>query len=405
LDVPHFIQVGGAPAFTGAGSTDLACPCGSVLITGYLPANFRAIRIQCFRCGAITSTPGLPEGEILPWSAVPIERRQEPIVTPSTVARGAVLACRTETARCYALTRPRDAPAEPIMLSQAVLESAAREYDRLTGGRLAEHIDASPPGMGQEHGDFPFAWAMLRLRQQIGRPEWSWLQQDDDAMAAMYVAAFQHLLHCWGQHPLLAQLASPLAEPGRFLRTMTGFATAKLLFDAGNRVGFSLQTAGRVDLQLHFSTPAGEPLALAMVAPDTLQWRERDRRGAQIMRSAVADALAEAQGRVNSRKPGIVVLSASILQPDFDQALVDGIHAAFRSVGRKHRGVAAVAVVMPKILPAGLPDRVGFGYAFYPIRNPHFSGANPIMLGSEQDHSRGAHAKDESPPRTPNMLR
>ena len=276
-----------------------------------------------------------------------------------------------------------------MLLSHSVLEATAAEYDRLTDGRLAEHVGASPPAMGSEHGGFPFAWALLRLRQQIGRPGWSWLQQDDDALAAMHVAAFQHFLHCWGQHPLLARLASPLAERGRFLRTMAGFATAKLLFDAGNRVGFALPIPGRTDVQLQFSTAGGEPLSLATLAPEALQWRERDRRSPHVLRSAVVDALASAQGRVNARNPGIVVLSVSILQPDFDQALVDAIHAAFRSVGRRHRGVAAVAVVMPKVLPAGQPDRIGFGYAFYPIRNPHFAGENPIRLGSEQDFSLG----------------
>jgi hypothetical protein len=225
------------------------------------------------------------------------------------------------------------------------------------------------------------------LRQQIDQPGWSWLGHDDDAMAAMYVAALQDLLNCWGQHPLLARLASPLAERGRFLRTMTGFATARLLFDAGNRVGFLPPTPGNADVQLHFSTAAGEPLSLAMLAPEALQWKERDGRSPQVIRSAVVDALASARGRVNSRNPGVVVLSVSILYPDFDQALVDGIHAAFRAVGRKHGGVAAVSVIMPKVMPAGQPDRVGFGYSFYPIRNPHFFGENPIMLGSQQDFS------------------
>jgi hypothetical protein len=94
--------------------------------------------------------------------------------------------------------------------------------------------------------------------------------------------------------------------------------------------------------------------------------------------------VAAAQGRVNRSRPGIVVLAASILQPDFDQMVVDAIHAAFQTVGRRHRGVAAVAVVMPKVLPAGAPDRIGFGYAFYPIRNPRFAGENPIRLGTQQ---------------------
>lgn len=386
MDAAHFIQVGEVPAFAGAGGSDLICRCGqSILIKGYLPANYLAIRIKCFRCGTINVTPALAEGEILSRSAVGIERNEVPAVVPARVPRGAVLACQNEITRCFQLTRPRDTPAEAALLSHATLEATAQEYDRLTGGRLVEHVAVSPPAMGSADGDYPFAWAVSRLRQRIGQPGWSWLRQDDDALAAMLVVALQDFLHCWGQHPLLGQLASPLVERGRFLRTMTGFATAKLLFAAGNRVAFVPPTPGGGDVRLRFSTAAGEPLALAMLAPDALQWKQRDGRSPQVIRSAVVDALSSAQGRVNNRNPGIVVLSVSIFQPDFDQALVDGIHAAFRSVGRKHRGVAAVSAIMPKVLPAGQPDRVGFGYAFYPIRNPHFAGENPIRLGSDRD--------------------
>jgi hypothetical protein len=390
LDAAHFIQVGDVPAFIGAGDGDLICRCGqSILIKGYLPANYLAIRIKCFRCGAITVTPALAEGEILSRSAVGIERNEVPAVVPARVPRGAVLACQDEMTRCLGLTRPREAPAEAVRLSRSMLEATAQEYDTLTGGRLVEHMAASPAAMGSAEGDYPFGWAVSRLRQRIGQPGWSWLQQDDDALAAMQVVALQDLLHCWGQHPLLRRLASPLVERGRFLRTMTGFATAKLLFDAGNRVAFVPPTPGRGDVRLRFSTAAGEPLALEMLAPDALQWKERDGRSPQVIRSAVVDALASVQGQVNSRNPGVVVLSVSIFQPDFDQALVDGIYAAFRSVGRKHRGVAAVSAIMPKVLPAGQPDRVGFGYAFYPIRNPHYAGENPIRLGSDRDFNAG----------------
>lgn len=386
MDPAHFIQVGDLPVFSGAGSVDLICGCGgSTLVKGYAPQNFLAIRIKCFRCGAVTTTPGLPAGEILPRDAVTVARNDVPAVATSPIPLGGVLACAEAVARDYALTRPRDAPREAMVLSAETLESVAAAYDRLTDGRLAEHCAASPPAMGSALGDYPFAWSVMRLRAQIARPEWSWLQQNDDAMAAMHVAALYHCLECWGQHPLLSQLAAPLAAPGQFLRTMSGFAAAKLLFDAGNRVGFSLPSPGQPDVQLHFTTSAGNALSLAVRAPDAMQWRERDRRTPQSLRAAVQDALASAHGQVNGRRPGIVMLSASILMPDFDQALVDAIHAAFRAVGRKHRGVAAVAVVMPKVLPAGSPDRVGFGYASYPILNPHFAGENPIRLGSVQD--------------------
>ena len=66
LDAPHFIQVGDARRSSArAAATWYADAAQSMLIKGYLPANFLAIRIKCFRCGAVTETPGLPEGEIL----------------------------------------------------------------------------------------------------------------------------------------------------------------------------------------------------------------------------------------------------------------------------------------------------------------------------------------------------
>jgi catechol 2,3-dioxygenase-like lactoylglutathione lyase family enzyme len=386
LDPAHFIQVGDLPVFSGAGSGELICACGtSTLINGYAARNFLAIRIRCFRCGAITTTPGLPAGEILPPDAVALAPDEVPAVRTNTIPLGAVLADRTEVERDYALTRPRDPPAEPMVLTAATLDAAAEAYDRLTGGRLAEHMAASPPATGSALGEYPLAWSLLRLGGQVGTPGWTWFQHNDDALAAMHVAAMWDCMARWGQHPLLAELVSPLAAPGQFLRTMTRLAAARLLFDAGNRVGFSMPSPQQPDAPLHFSTPDGNALTLALRAPNALQWRERDRRTPQSLRAAVLEALASAQGQVNGRRPGIVVLSASILMPDFDQAIVDAIHAAFRSAGRKHHGVAAVGVVIPKVMPTGQPDQVGFAYAFYPIRNPHFAGENPIRVGTEQD--------------------
>ncbi len=383
LDVPHFIQVGDVPVFSGAGNGDLICQCGSwCLIKGYDPRNYLGIRIKCFRCGAVIATPGLPAGEILPRDAIAIEPREAPVVTTSLAPPGAVLADQAAVTTEYALTRPRNPPTDRLTLSLEVLEGTAAEYDRLTGGGLAEHSAATPPAMEPKQGDYPFAWSLLRLRQQLNQPGWTWLQHNDDAMAAMYVAAMRHLLDCWGQHPLLNRLVAPLSAPGQFMRTVAGLATAKLLFDAGNRVGFTLPAT---DVQLHFSTSAGEALSLAFRAPAALQWPERERSRPQLLRTAVSEALASAHGQVNIRNPGIMVLLASILLPGFEQALVDSVHAVFRAVGRKHRGVAAIAIVVPKIFTVERRDQMGFAYAFYPLRNPHFSGENPIRLGTQED--------------------
>ena len=184
-----------------------------------------------------------------------------------------------------------------------------------------------------------------------------------------------NLVQVWGHHPLFARLATRVGEAGQFLGTLSTFATAKLLYETGNRVGFS------EDLGLRFSTALGEPLSLALLEPPLLQWRERERCDPATVKAAVIDAIGSVQSKVNRLRPGLVVLTVSVWHPDFDQILVDAIQAALQAVGRRHRGVAAVAAIMPKGLPAGAPDRIGFGYAFYPILNPRFFGQNPIKVG------------------------
>ena len=65
-----------------------------MLVQGYLPGNFLAIRIRCFRCAAVTRTPGLPDGEILPRAAIAVEATGTPMVTTSAIGRGDVLVGR-----------------------------------------------------------------------------------------------------------------------------------------------------------------------------------------------------------------------------------------------------------------------------------------------------------------------
>ncbi|HLY87595.1 MAG TPA: hypothetical protein VKQ27_01300 [Acetobacteraceae bacterium] len=376
MDAPHYIQVGAVPVFTGTGVGDLTCRCGqSVLIKGYLPGNYVGIRIRCFRCGEVMEMPGLPEGEILPQWAALVAPQEVPAVQTLGVAPGAVVACAAATARTYELTRPRTLPDVPLGMTRDLVEEAAAAYDRLTSGQLIAQIEASASASGDDPGAYPFAWSVHRLRGLIDKPDWSWLHQNDDALAAIHVVAMHNLVQVWGHHPLFARLAARAGEAGEFLRTICTFATAKLLYETGNRVGFS------DDFGLHFSTALDEPLSLALLEPPLLQWRERERRNPATLKDAVIDAIGSVRSRVNRLRPGLVVLAVSIWHPDFDQMLVDAMQAALHEVGRRHRGVAAVAAIMPKGLPAGALDRIGFGYAFYPIINPRFFGENPIKVG------------------------
>ena len=279
------------------------------------------------------------------------------MVTPVDVAANVVLADAGVTA-----TRPNDVRYQSMALSDGGLDALAAAFETLCGGATEEH---------------PFVASVARLRERVGREGWRWFGDNDDAMAAMLVASFDHLRHCWGGHPDLVRLAASLSVSGRYLRTLAAFAAGTLMFE-GNRIGFQLQAPAQ-ELSLRVAM-GDEPLAFMLSAPDALQWPARDRRSPQVLERTVIDALASARGQVNRARPGMVVLLSSILQPDFDQMLIDAIHAAYRAAGRRHGGVAAVVVLGPKVFPVQQMDEVGFAYALYPIVNPHFAGENPIRL-------------------------
>ena len=300
--------------------------------------------------------PGPPFGYVLPSGAHTPPLADAPVPTPMNLAPDVVLADAG-----VATTRPNDVRYQSMVLDGSTLDALAAAFGEWSG--QAEH---------------PFVASVARLRDRIDVDGWRWSKEDDDAMAAMHVAAFDHLRHCWGGHPDLGELTAALGLPGRYLRTLAAMAAGKLLFDAGNSVGFVLQGAAQ-NLSLHV-TMGDEPLGAVVSAPDEMQWAARDRRSPQALQRAVIDALASAQGQVNRARPGMVMLSASILYQDFDQMLIDAIHAAFRSVGRRHAGVAAAVGLIPRVSTMQRADEVGFGYALYPIVNPHFAGKNPIRL-------------------------
>jgi hypothetical protein len=355
-----------------------------VLIKGYVPQNYLAIRIRCFHCGDISITPGLQAGEILPRDAVPVPRLARTSTTPSMIPRGAVLACEDEIAGDYALTRPRNPPQEPMTLSAATLTRIASEYDRLTGGRLAEHsADAARAG-AHDVSAYPLAWALLRLREKVTAPGWSWLHENHDAIAAMYIASWHDWLACWEHYPRPEWFTRELGRPGNFLRTMAVFAAARLLFESGNHIGFSLPRAGAPDLGLHIGAD-GDGMALAIRSPSALQWSAREHWTRPVVQAAIADVAAGVQGEINLRRRGILILTTSILLPNFDQAVVDGANVVLQTLGRRNRGLAAITEITPKVFPVARLDQVGFVYGFYPMRNPHFAGENPIRVGSAQD--------------------
>jgi len=116
--------------------------------------------------------------------------------------------------------------------------------------------------------------------------------------------------------------------------------------------------------------------------------------GAEVpaARAAAIDALIASQGRINVRHPGILVLSVGVVRRQVDPIIAEGLGRAMREHGRRHRGLVAVAVVLPEIFPTERSDQVVFGWTFLPFANPYHTGSGVQLVLPQGAAARGPRA-------------
>jgi len=401
---PHFLQVGAAPVFVGDGVDDLACRCaGSTLVRGHRPGTLLAISIECSACAAVTTTPGLHPDQVVPFGARMVDRNRMPVSEPLVLAPGMVLVDRDELVRVDLLSQPRNVPAAPFDVAAATLAAAA-DYDRLSGGQLAAHRAAVPPDDGEAApglARLPLAWALGKLEANIETPGWWCLAKAGDAIAAAQLGAFREFLLVWAHHPLFPAMAATAAAAGFSTHSLAVFAAARCMAADGNRIGFVPPDRGeRID-GFHIvtgSTETGTPERVAVLVRrfDRFDWPRG--RGVEVAatRAATIDALIASQSRINVRRPGIVVLSVGSVLRQHDPLIIEGVKQTLHERGRRHRGLAAVALVLPKIYPTARSDQVVFGWIFLPFANPHHTGSG-IRLAAPQDAAPAAGMMQAAP--------
>jgi hypothetical protein len=403
---PHFLQVGDAPIFVGDGTDDLACRCGaSVLVRGLRPGVLLAIDLECAACGAIATTPGLGADQVVPFGVHTADRNRMTVAQPITLPPGVTLGDRDELVRVDRMSAPRDVPAAPFEMSDATLSAAAAEYDRLSGGQLAAHRRAVPPNIGHPTGDpntgdavrglarLPVAWALGQLAPGVATEGWKCLAEEPDAVAAVQLGAFREFAQVWSQHPLFPAMAASAAATGFSTHSLAVFAAARSMVKDGNRIGFAPPGGGiavtppggggRID-GFYIETSPTERMPVHVRRFDGFDWPRGSAANAAATRAAAIDALIATQGRINARQPGFLVLSVGAVHRQVDQALVDGMNQTMGERGRRHRGLAGVMLLLPKIVPTARPDQVVFSWMFLPFANPHFSYGK-VALGMSRD--------------------
>jgi hypothetical protein len=370
----NFVQACEGPIFVGRGNGTLACACGEVLIEGYDPARFLGVAIRCGQCAEVTTTPPLPPGSSPPSAVVVAETVAEPRTATTALPANVHVAGRIEYDRIATLYQPRTPKDNVYRISADLLDEAAAAHQAALGLALpvgALNIEDPFAGM-TEHA---LAWAVAHLRGRLRAEQWASRESAATSAAATNVAAFLHFVRTWSHHPLYPAMAATAAERGFSLHGLAAFAAAHCLTMQGNRIGFP--TPKQVPGRIGFIYVAAGPSDMVAVHPEVFDCfeypygRSWDPAGLQ---AAVSDVVLRAQGRINLKNPGILLLSPGVALGGYDEALIEAVKAAVQSAGRKNRGLMAVAPIVLRMQDTPDPHAVRFGYGLFPILNRHYRG-------------------------------
>jgi hypothetical protein len=375
----HFVQGGDEPVLIGSGAGTLSCKCGSTLITGFSPERFLAIGIQCARCATVTTTEGLPEGELPPRSAIIAAPSDEPRMTAMTVPPNVPVVGQAEMARLQARFQPAT-PDSSYHVSPALLDDAVAAFERHTGGTLPVvvlgDLDDAFAGLDQH----ALAWSIRHLRARTESEDWSCMESVPTASAVTHVTGFLHFVATWSHHPLFPAMLQTAGADGFSLHGLALFAAAHCMTLMGNRISFP-EPLGYPNRIEGFSMVAeADPVAVHLEVFDRFEIPFGHPWDAASLRTAVSDLMEAMQGRINLRNPGVLVISPGSALPGFDEALIEAVKASMQALGRKNRGLMAVAPVVLRLQPLPDPHAVRFGYGFFPIVNRHFRADGAMQI-------------------------
>jgi hypothetical protein len=229
------------------------------------------------------------------------------------------------------------------------------------------------------------AWALDRLASGVGQPGWSAMVSEPDVVATAQLGAFREFLHVWSGHPLFPAMAAGAAAAGFSSHALAVFAAARCLAATGNRIGFTRPPiAGNRFDGFYVETSPTERTPVVVRRFDRFDWPTGKGADPAIVRAAAVDALIASQSRLHARQSGILVLSVGAVRGRDDYAIIEGLAETLRARGRKHRGLAGVAVILPKLRATARPDQVEFHWTFLPLNNPHHTGGG-LRLGARPD--------------------
>lgn len=389
-DLPYCIQGSEAPAFRGELASDkhLMCSaeCGQMLIEHYAKYSYASIGIKCFRCGEITRTPGLELGEVFAASVGTLGNKGAFLLGSTVNVRsGVVLTCDQEIARAIEATAPRS-NGLPLDLSEVGLKNLETLYNSITGCELAKQQAIVRRKGIPSILIYPFAWAVSHIENCLKERTID-LTKRDTLTALMWLHRFCHVVGIWQHHPRFQAVAKDLGKPRSFLHTTAQLLAAAYLYEAGNRIGLSLEDQhGEPNPDLYIRGDVGSNIFLEVKAPEALQWRGDDQESIASIETAVKNCIKRSRGQINRSHRGALIISSSLIWEDFPTILERSIQKAMRSEGRNRKSLAAVVGLSTSRFlltkQNGNKTKLDAGFKFSVTLNEYYDGENPIKTVS-----------------------
>lgn len=372
------------------------------LIQGYCPPHFIDLGIICKKCGHVTTTPSVVRGQMIPHRPVLIPTGRYLLSTAdlrlaSEGGHDATMVSERALWHEQQTLWPRPATTPRRELDQVLLEKAAAEYDRLTGGKYAAQAAAVAKAAKHNRASAmarteAFAWATWRLERALSEPVFD-LRSGEIGMAMSFVSAFEHIIETWGHHPLFTDIMRTVSDGRSFQHTVAQLIAAAVLHTHGNRVALVVADGvdGRLaDLALRF-TPE-ETLHIEVKAPDLLADPAAvSKADARALEVCILAALKSAKGQITSDKRGILVVAGGALPHGAHDRLIAAAECALRRKGHDNKGVAGIVVICGappafRIVPDGSVQH-DVSYSYAAVRNSRFAGDNPLVVEAMPDIS------------------
>jgi len=190
----------------------------------------------------------------------------------------------------------------------------------------------------------PFVWALQHLRAAHSR---KFINLDDALINTALTRAmmFGQMIRAWKHHPRFEAIAKEVSHPASFNHTTGLFAFAEYLFDAGNRIAFSVENVdGKPKPDLYFRPSVDQRLFVEFKAPKVLTWNPDTNLTSLAVEKKVRELLGTSR-QINRRNPGVIAIMVNHPHPGVARSALAASMKFLKNCGRRRGSLAAVCIM------------------------------------------------------------